>query len=49
VVIDNMIAWRDPHHLTATFSRSLGPALDAKVVAFLAGPATSGASVSAAP
>jgi peptidoglycan/LPS O-acetylase OafA/YrhL len=49
VVIDNMIAWRDPHHLTATFSRSLGPALDAKVVAFLAGPATPGASVSAAP
>ena len=37
VVIDNMIVWRDPHHLTATFSRSLGPALDAKVVAFLMG------------
>jgi peptidoglycan/LPS O-acetylase OafA/YrhL len=40
VVIDNMIAWRDPHHLTATFSRSLGPALDAKIVAILAGEAT---------
>jgi len=35
VVINNMIAWRDPHHLTATFSRSLGPALDAKIVAAL--------------
>jgi peptidoglycan/LPS O-acetylase OafA/YrhL len=37
VVIDNMIVWRDPHHLTATFSWSLGPALDAKVVAVLTG------------
>ena len=27
-VVDNMIVYRDEHHLTATFSRSLGPALD---------------------
>jgi len=49
VVIDNMIAWRDPHHLTATFSRSLGPALDAKIVAILTGQTTPGSSSSVAP
>ncbi|HEY5486421.1 MAG TPA: acyltransferase family protein [Candidatus Limnocylindrales bacterium] len=49
VVIDNMIAWRDPHHLTATFSRSLGPALDAKIVAILTGQAAPGPSTSVAP
>ena len=48
VVIDNMIVWRDPHHLTATFSRSLGPALDAQVVAILGGQAASGPSASPA-
>jgi len=35
VVIDNMIVWRDEHHLTATFSTSLGPAIDAQLVAIL--------------
>jgi peptidoglycan/LPS O-acetylase OafA/YrhL len=31
VVIDNMIVFRDPGHLTATFSRSLAPALGAAI------------------
>ena len=35
VVINGMIAWRDEHHLTATFSTSLGPAIDAQLVAIL--------------
>jgi hypothetical protein len=35
VVIDNMIVWRDQHHLTATFSASLGPAIDAQLVKIL--------------
>jgi peptidoglycan/LPS O-acetylase OafA/YrhL len=35
VVINGMIAWRDEHHLTATFSASLGPAIDAQLVAIL--------------
>ena len=49
VVINNMIAWRDPHHLTATFSRWLGPVLDAKIVDILSGPTASGPSASSAP
>jgi peptidoglycan/LPS O-acetylase OafA/YrhL len=36
VVIDNMIAYRDATHLTATFSASLGPSLDRKLTAILA-------------
>jgi peptidoglycan/LPS O-acetylase OafA/YrhL len=35
VVIDNMIAWRDQHHLTATFARALGPAIDEQLVAIM--------------
>ena len=35
VVIDNMIVWRDEHHLTATFSASLAPAIDAQLVGIL--------------
>ena len=35
VVINNMIVWRDEHHLTATFSTSLGPAIDEQLVAIL--------------
>ena len=35
VVINNMIVWRDEHHLTATFATSLGPAIDAQLVAIL--------------
>lgn len=31
VVINNMIAYRDGHHLTATFSRTLGPMLDRRL------------------
>jgi peptidoglycan/LPS O-acetylase OafA/YrhL len=44
VVIDNMIVWRDGHHLTATFATSLGPAIDAQLVDYLdrwTGPAPS--------
>jgi hypothetical protein len=37
VVINNMIVWRDDHHFTATFARSLGPSLDARIVPFLVG------------
>jgi len=43
-VINNMIVWRDAHHLTATFAATLGPAIDAQLVAILNGtapPATS--------
>jgi peptidoglycan/LPS O-acetylase OafA/YrhL len=35
VVIDNMIVWRDQHHLTATFATSLGPAIDEQLTAIL--------------
>jgi len=35
VVINNMIVWRDEHHLTATFSTSLGPVIDAQLVGIL--------------
>ncbi len=35
VVINNMIVWRDQHHLTATFAASLAPAMDAQLVAIL--------------
>jgi peptidoglycan/LPS O-acetylase OafA/YrhL len=35
VVINGMIVFRDQHHLTATFSASLGPVLDQKLVAIL--------------
>jgi hypothetical protein len=34
-VINNMIVWRDEHHLTATFSASLGPAIDEQLTAIL--------------
>jgi peptidoglycan/LPS O-acetylase OafA/YrhL len=34
-VIDNMIAWRDQHHLTATFAASLAPVIDEQLVAIL--------------
>jgi peptidoglycan/LPS O-acetylase OafA/YrhL len=35
VVINGMIVFRDQHHLTATFARSLGPVLDQRIVAIL--------------
>ena len=35
VVINNMIVWRDKHHLTATFSTSLGPEIDAQLINIL--------------
>ncbi len=38
VVRDGMILYRDNHHLTATFSRSLAPALGIAVAPYLAGP-----------
>jgi peptidoglycan/LPS O-acetylase OafA/YrhL len=31
IVIGNVIAWRDDHHLTATYSRMLGPILDTRL------------------
>jgi peptidoglycan/LPS O-acetylase OafA/YrhL len=34
-VLRNMIIWRDEHHLTATFAKTLGPALDYKLVRVL--------------
>jgi peptidoglycan/LPS O-acetylase OafA/YrhL len=34
-VIDGMITFRDDHHLTATFSASIGPALDRMIVGVL--------------
>jgi hypothetical protein len=35
VVINNMIVWRDEHHLTATFATSLGPVIDEQLTAIL--------------
>ena len=35
VVINNMVVWRDTHHLTATFSATLGPAIDEQLVKIL--------------
>jgi peptidoglycan/LPS O-acetylase OafA/YrhL len=35
VVQHDMIMWRDQHHLTATYSTSLGPAIDAQLVDIL--------------
>ncbi|HEX7592493.1 MAG TPA: acyltransferase family protein [Candidatus Limnocylindrales bacterium] len=35
VITNNMIMWRDDHHLTATFSATLGPAIDAQLVKIL--------------
>jgi peptidoglycan/LPS O-acetylase OafA/YrhL len=40
-VIDNMIVFRDQHHLTATFAKSLGPVIDQQLVALLAPPSSS--------
>jgi peptidoglycan/LPS O-acetylase OafA/YrhL len=40
VVMNNMIMWRDDHHLTATFSTTLGPAIDEQLVAILVAWAT---------
>jgi hypothetical protein len=34
-VINNMIVWRDQHHLTATFATSLGPVIDEQLTAIL--------------
>jgi hypothetical protein len=35
VIQNDMIMWRDDHHLTATYSASLGPVIDEKLVAIL--------------
>lgn len=37
-VVGNVLVWRDSHHFTATFSRSLAPAVDEFVEAFLSSP-----------
>jgi hypothetical protein len=42
VVIDRMIVFRDPGHLTATFSRSLAPALGAAIAKLVKPAANSG-------
>ncbi len=34
-VINGMIVWRDEHHVTATFAKSLAPIVDAKLVAIM--------------
>ncbi len=44
VVINNIIVWRDQHHLTATFAVTLAPAIDEQLVAILAAWATPEAS-----
>ncbi|HEX7490739.1 MAG TPA: acyltransferase family protein [Candidatus Limnocylindrales bacterium] len=35
VVMNNIIMWRDDHHLTATFSATLGPVIDEQLVRIL--------------
>jgi len=49
VVINNIIAWRDQHHLTATFALTLGPAIDEQLVAILSGWSSPSASPSTSP
>jgi peptidoglycan/LPS O-acetylase OafA/YrhL len=49
VVINNIIVWRDQHHLTATFATTLGPAIDEQLVAILVAWSTPGASPNASP
>jgi hypothetical protein len=49
VVQNGMIMWRDDHHLTATYSASLGPVIDAKLVAILVAWATPAATPTALP
>jgi peptidoglycan/LPS O-acetylase OafA/YrhL len=44
VVINNIIVWRDQHHLTATFATTLGPAIDEQLVAILVAWSTPAAS-----
>ena len=36
-VINGMIVWRDEHHLTATFAKTLAPAVDEQLVAIMNG------------
>jgi hypothetical protein len=43
-VINGLIVFRDHHHLTATYSASLGPALDAQLALILATSSTPSAS-----
>jgi peptidoglycan/LPS O-acetylase OafA/YrhL len=49
VVINDVIAWRDQHHLTATFAATLGPAIDQQLVAILNGWSSPSGSPSASP
>ena len=49
VVINNMIVWRDQHHLTATFAASLAPEIDKQLVAILNAWDLEAAGVSPAP
>jgi len=49
VVINNIIVWRDQHHLTATFATTLGPAIDEQLVAILVAWSSPNASPAASP
>jgi hypothetical protein len=49
VVINNIIVWRDQHHLTATFATTLGPAIDEQLVAILVAWSSPNASPGASP
>jgi len=49
VVINNIIVWRDQHHLTATFATTLGPAIDEQLVAILVAWSSPSASPAASP
>jgi peptidoglycan/LPS O-acetylase OafA/YrhL len=48
-VINGMIVFRDQHHLTATFAKSLAPVIDQKLVAILAAGSSPASTPSPAP
>lgn len=47
-VVGNVLAYRDPHHLTATFARTLAPALANEIQDYLGAPIEAEASAQAA-
>jgi hypothetical protein len=48
-VLNGMIIFRDQHHLTATFAKSLGPAIDQQLVPILVAGSNPGAALSPSP
>jgi hypothetical protein len=48
-VINGMIVFRDQHHLTATFAKSLAPVIDQKLVAILVAGSSPGPTPSPSP